>query len=377
MKRVVLIRSNQVDPDPPVEKMASVLAESGHEIVILGWDRENNYYIKEEMLSLQKTTVPIVRFGIKAQFGGGIKKTSKQMFLFQKRIYKWLKHNKNNYDIIHSFDFDTGFVSSCIARRYKKKLVYHILDYYVESHGLNTKLGYIVEKSERYIINHADATIICTEKRKAQIAASRPKKLTVIHNSPMQTSECEVPFRVQGNNEHCKIVYVGILAGNRFIEEIIELVKEDERLEFHIGGFGKLEEKVTNEAKKCERIYFYGRLPYEKTLALERACDIMAAIYDPMIPNHRYAAPNKFYESLMLGKPIVMAKNTGFDEIIESNGIGITIPYTLTGLKEGINNLLLKQPYWNEMHIKSVSLYKKNYSWDAMKDRILKLYNNI
>lgn len=59
----------------------------------------------------------------------------------------------------------------------------------------------------------------------------------------------------------------------------------------------------------------------------------MTAIYDPKVPNHRYAAPNKFYEALMLGKPIVMAKNTGFDEIIEENNIGCLIEYSKSGLK--------------------------------------------
>lgn len=377
MKRVVLVRSNQVNPDPPVEKIAGVLVESGYKVVVLGWDRENNYYLKEETLG-GRDDVRVIRFGIKSQFGGGIKKTSKQLLLFQKRVYNWLKYNKNNYDIIHSFDFDTGFISTYISKKFKKKLVYHILDYYVESHGLKyTKIGYIVEKLEHYVINHADATIICTEKRKAQIAGSKPKQLVVIHNSPMMMSENIVPLKIQGNDKRCKIVYVGILAGTRFIEEIMELVKEDERLEFHIGGFGNLENKIIKQAKRCERIYFYGRLPYEKTLALENACDIMMAIYDPMVPNHQYAAPNKFYESLMLGKPIIMAKNTGFDEIIESNGIGISISYTLEGLKKGINDIILQRDNWDEMHKKSILLYKENYSWDKMKKRILKLYNNI
>ena len=34
----------------------------------------------------------------------------------------------------------------------------------------------------------------------------------------------------------------------------------------------------------------------------------MTAIYDPNISNHYYAAPNKFYEALMLGKPLIMVK---------------------------------------------------------------------
>ena len=53
----------------------------------------------------------------------------------------------------------------------------------------------------------------------------------------------------------------------------------------------------------------YGKLQYSQTLALESQCDIRVATYDPSIRNHKYSAPNKFYESLMLGKPIIMAKD--------------------------------------------------------------------
>lgn len=117
------------------------------------------------------------------------------------------------------------------------------------------------------------------------------------------------------------------------MREIIDFVENDERFELHVGGFGIMEDEIASAAQKCNRIIFYGKLPYNKTLSLENSCNIMTAIYDPKVPNHRYAAPNKFYEALMLGKPIVMAKNTGFDEIIEENNIGCLIEYSKSGLK--------------------------------------------
>ena len=67
-------------------------------------------------------------------------------------------------------------------------------------------------------------------------------------------------------------------------------------------------------AQKCENIFYYGRIPYDRTIALEKECDVMCAIYDPKVPNHYYAAPNKFYEALMLGMPLIMAKGTGSNQ---------------------------------------------------------------
>ena len=74
MKRVILLRSNPVDPDPPVEKAALALLNAGYHVRILGWDRDADYGIKKDLLQISDHKVEVIWFGIKAQFSGGIKK---------------------------------------------------------------------------------------------------------------------------------------------------------------------------------------------------------------------------------------------------------------------------------------------------------------
>ena len=117
-KKIVLLRSNPVNPDPPVEKMAEALLEMGYNVTILGWDRSEKYKSKEDVITLQNgQVVPIIRFGIPAVYGGGIKKTLKALLTFQKRLKGWLKDHRENFDIIHAFDFDTGFIAKRIAKK--------------------------------------------------------------------------------------------------------------------------------------------------------------------------------------------------------------------------------------------------------------------
>lgn len=378
MKRVVLIRSNPVSPDPPVEKAADALLANGYDVTIIGWDRGSSEYEKKEKLPLEHGTAKITRFGIPAIFDGGIKKNFLPLLKFQIRLYVWLKNNKNKYDLIHSFDFDTGFIASRIARKYNKALIYHILDFYVDSHNIPT--GYLkskIKKAELSIIDNADATIICTEKRLEQIKDAKPKRLEIIHNTPKPVNQISDCFCKLRNSARCKIVYVGILAGSRFLREMIKFVENDDRFELHIGGFGIMENEIVEIAEKCSRIYYYGKLPYDKTLALEQVCDIMTAIYDPKVPNHRYAAPNKFYEALMLGKPVVMARNTGFDEIIEKNHIGFLIDFSEKGFSDGMNQLISHKDKWEAMGERMRQLYKKKYSWNEMEKRLINLYSEL
>lgn len=377
-KRVVLIRSNPVSPDPPVEKAADALISNGYDVSIIGWDRGSNIIEKNEILSLEHGHVKIVRLGIPAMFDGGIKKNLLPLVKFLIVLRKWLKNHKNEYDIIHSFDFDTGFVANKIAKKYNKKLVYHILDFYIDSHNIpGDFFKSKIKKAEFAIINSADATIICTEKRREQIEGATPKKLEIIHNTPKMVCQTDDIFNEIKNTSRCKIVYVGILAASRFLKEIIKFVEQDDRFEFHIGGFGAMENEIIAAAGRCERIYYYGKLQYYQTLALEQSCDIMTAIYDPQVPNHKFAAPNKFYESLMLGKPIIMARNTGFDEIIESNHIGCLIEFDENGLSMALNKMIDGKDAWAYVGDRMKRLYKEQYSWLEMERRLVALYNNL
>ena len=178
VQNVVLIRSNPIRPYPRLEKMSNCLAKNGHGVTVLAWDRDADYAPKEEMLSLKDTTVKIIRIGIKGQFSGGFKKNLKGLLKFQKFIYQWLKQHKAEYDVIHAYDFDTGYTALQCAKMFRKKMIYDIPDYYVDSHGMqDSSLGRIVKRLEDSVINRADATIICTEERKNQIAGTKPKKL--------------------------------------------------------------------------------------------------------------------------------------------------------------------------------------------------------
>jgi glycosyltransferase involved in cell wall biosynthesis len=372
--RIVLLRSNPVDPDSRVEKEVNSLTGAGYEVEILAWDRDGDYQINDAYLYLESGKVKIHRFGIPAAFDGGIKNNLIPLIKFNYRVYSWLCKNMNNYDIIHACDFDTAFIASLAAGRFKKKFVYDIFDYYIDAFNVPGFLKKTIEKMDHRIINTADGVIICTEQRKEQIKGTRPRRLVVIHNAPAGLKEIK---KLALDESKIKIVYVGVLIEGRFIEEISEAVKNNPVYEFHVGGFGKLESYLREMSRKYDNIIFYGKLSYKETLELENSCDIMAAIYDPAVPNHYYAAPNKFYEALMLGKPLIMARNTGMSKIVEREGIGELIDFTRSSFSRALALLAERKQEWPVIGAKMKKIYKEHYSWDEMEKRLLNLYKEV
>ena len=370
-KKVCIIRSNPVNPDSRVEKEAWTLKEAGYDVHILAWDRDTNEKEKEGIVSVAGAEIPITRLGHKATFGEGFKNI-KPYLAFQLHMRKWLR--KHDFDIVHSCDFDTAFFSCGIVKRKKQKFIFDIFDFLYDRP--TTFMQKCVKRAQYKLIKKSDAVIICTEERKKQIQGSTPKKLVVIHNTPatVQTGSSTTFSRC---SDKVKLVYVGILQDYRLIKEIIEAVSESDSMEIHIGGFGKYEDYIKEKAAECDNIHFYGRMSYADTLSLEKECDVMLAIYDPSIDNHFYAAPNKFYESLMLGKPVIMVKNTGMSKVVEDNDIGVLIEYSKEGFINGVERLVEQKTEWNSMGERMKLLYNDQYSWAEMGRRLVDLYVNL
>lgn len=380
MKRVVLLRSNPVLPDPPVEKTADFLLSEGYKVTILAWDRSVNKPVEESVVDLTHGQAMVFRAFYKGEFSGGFRKNLNSLIKFQIFLYTWLRKNRDNYDVIHAYDFDTALVASLISRMYNKKFVYAILDYYVASHNLSGSfIGRVIKKLEDHTIGIADVTLICTEKRKEQIKDANPKSIEIIHNTPVEIKEYANSKSVcKSNSDRMKIVYVGIFGNGRLLKELAHAIKCRKDCELHIGGFGAGMESYFEElSEEIDNIFYYGRLKYHDTLRLESECDVMTAIYDPVIPNHKYAAPNKFYESLMLGKPIIMVENTGFDDIIKNESIGELIQYSEESLENALSELIRKRKEWPSMSKNAKRLYNDVYSWNIMQQRLKKVYDSL
>lgn len=369
----VVLRSNPVRPDPRVEKEIRCMSAIMDSILVLCWDR-NSDISTIEINKMNYCNIRYERIGIKSIFGGGIKKNLIPLLKFQINLFLCLLKNRKQYDIIHACDFDTAFIAVLVKVLLRKKLVYDIFDYYVDAFNVPKRLKSLISYLDDFVMEHADKIIICLENRIEQIKKRPNPDIVVIHNTPERKL---IKVNKVNKTNKVKLVYVGVLQKGRLLEEMLDIAINDSELELHIAGFGILSDKIENIARNNENIKFYGKVSYDKTLELEANCDIITAIYDPSIPNHRYAAPNKFYEALMLGKPLIVVENTGIDKIVNKYKIGSVITYSREGLEEGIKSIIHERDRWPEIAKKMERLYYEQYSWDIMKVRLIRLYKEI
>lgn len=371
---ICYVRSTSIINDSRATKEIESLINNNYNVYVIGWDRDkriNDY--KNFKISNKKLESNFFKFN---STYGESKKNIIGLLIFQIHLFIVLIRNNKKYKYIHACDFDCGFISNIVAKIYNKKLVYDMYDYYTDSRPMPAKVEKIVNKLENNVINNAEVSIICGEWRKKQIKNSNPKKLVVIHNTP-NISNINYHKILKSNTKKTKIVYVGVLQDHRLIMETVNELSKYDDFELHIGGFGKYENEIKKIASKSKNIFFYGSLKYNDVLCLEKDCDILLATYDPKIKNHKYSAPNKVYEAMALGKPIIVCKKTGIDELVIKNKTGFAINYCVNDLITKLKEIGTKKSNLNLISSNTKRIYDEKYNWKIMEKRLLKIYNDM
>lgn len=376
----IFLRSGYGNPDSRFEKEVSAVLEAGHNVKIIAWDRESS---KDKIHSIKifNNDVECIHIGVKSNLAAGFKKNLIPMVRFNIRLLKYLKKLSKEYEVIHASDFDTVVPGAIVRRTKHKKLVYDIYDYYTDSHHMPSIIKRIVKFVDTKIINSSDAVIVCNDKRKEQILPAKPRKMYVIHNSPSYIEEFCLPEKYLQKNRF-RVVFIGGFARTgRYIFEMIDVIKNRSDCELIIGGFGHGQDEIQEISKKYKNITFIGKQAYCDVLRIESTADLLTALYDPSLKNHKYAAPNKFYEALMLGKPLVCAKNTNIDELVEVEKIGWVLDIPNESFETEFNKVLDTAIYGNydknQIAAHSKEIFLSKYNWDIMKERLKLLYSEM
>jgi len=368
---IAFLRATHVAPDPRVEKEVNSVLKEHPDILILGWDRDGDL-ARDEVLTFPNGKARILRSGIKSSYGASLG-TLLGMALFQLFLLRQLWKHRKGITAIHASDLGTAFSGLIMAKILRVPLVYDIYDYFVDSFSVPRAVAPLIERIDTFVINRADVVIIVGENRESQLSKAKPKQLVVIHNSPPET---EV-HAVRTGDPRKRFVYVGILSEGRLLAELLELFSRRPDWHLDIGGFGGLEATARKYAAEFENITFHGRLPYAETLKLEASADCLLAVYDPAVPNHKYSSPNKFYEALMLGLPIIVAKDTGVDQLVSAHEVGAVCDYSAGSFEQAAERLFADAGELADIQQRARALFETTFSWEIMEQRLLSIYRSI
>jgi len=365
-----MVRSHY--PDVRINKEAETLLSDGHNVIFLAWDRRNIYDTDRSIYEVRTLKLPVRAGSIKVAF-----------FLPVWWLYLIYQMTFLNFDIVHAADFDTYVPALLISKIKRKKIIYDIFDYYAETivFPVFPKISkFLFSKIDDFLMKFANAIIIADESRIKQIRNNANKHIIVINNSPLDKNFHEINFELQ--NEKLVIFFGGVVQEDKGITNMILAVKDLQNVDLIIQGYcgsKDFENKIYLMCQDLPQVKLYlKRVPYEDILKNTMKADLLFTLYDTKISNNIFASPNKLFEAMMFGKPIIVNEGTTMESIIKKFNCGLVVRYdNIDQIKEAIVKLKLDYSLRKKLGENGRKAYETIYSWEIMKKRLLQLYKLI
>ncbi|MGO3125623.1 MAG: hypothetical protein ACTIKR_16500 [Advenella sp.] len=326
---LVFVRSFVPDFDGKLKKYMSVLSQAGISYHFVGWARADILPEQSARFSYFKRRAPL---------GNGLKNIF-NLFLWNIYLFQWLFNKRKNVGCIHVVDFDSVIPCFVFSRLFRRPLIFDIYDKYSSMRKMPRALATLIDKLENYCIKRADLSILADSSRYEQHELSPgAKNVIVLENVPIAAIEKTLFHTPEA--KRWDIGYFGVLEPvHRGLEDLLELALQCPEIGLHIAGYGPLDAFIATKAGPSSNIHFYGARSSQEGLAIMGQMDIMTGLYYRSVPNHLYAAPNKYYEHLMLGVPLVTTVGTPPGEKVTRLNTGWAVSEGVQALQRWLDGL--------------------------------------
>lgn len=365
--RVLIVRSRAIDPS--VKKIASALAKNGYNVHLLLWDRTGEQ-------SDPNNDIYRTHFcRIKAPYDSLLAVFYLPLWWLFELGFLMKYSNKNT--IIHACDFDTLWPAVCVKIIKRLPLNYSILDFYADNFPQSTPhfIRNIIAFAEKFGLRYTNTTFLADESRLVQIKGARYNNIAYIYNTPQEPNFCDEKKALPDSNKFV-LFYAGVLHESRGLRQIIEAIEDIEDIIFLVAGTGpesSLFENLSNVERK--KIKYIGWITYDEVIRQTILSDCIIALYDPRIPNNKYASPNKLFEAMMCRKPIIVNEGTSMTTIVQNEKCGLIVSFkNISQIKDAILTLENDINLCRLLGDHGREAYEKRYNWDIMQKRLVENY---
>lgn len=390
--RVIMLVANQYPPDARVQKEAKSLMASGYFVSVLSWDRERNRKLIEIV-----DGIPVRRFRHLYARGFASFFVSGCLFLVDCLMVLAREALQHERVVVHCHDFNTlpvGWLLRSLSGRFT--LIY-------DSHESFPELlltiapriiATLVRAVERVMLARVDAVIAVNDVILQNLRGySKAPGVAIYNTPPLTVSQISGPdteneishLRDEYGGETFVLLYYGTILPHRGLHALLDaadLTSESSspKLIFLVVGDGPLATSLYLEAQQrmlMHKVRFYPHVAFERAMRMVKAADAVYVGFEPEDPNNYFASPNKLFEAMAVGTP-VLASGFGFlGRLVQTLGCGVTLE-SITGpsILAGIQRLS-HEDVKNRCAANGLYWFKSYYNWDVMARRLDDIYRDV
>ncbi len=363
---------NFIDYERRIKNQAESSAESGHSIKIISLGKPGDKLaVIQNGISIRRITTPFFK-------GGPLKFIHFNLKVFLLLFYERLQ-------IVHCHDLWT-LPAVYLLRIIKKfNIVYDAHEYYegLEIFNRNRIRKKLWMLAEQMAIKKVDVLITISDPIAGLYHKKYPdlQKIEVIRNLPQK----ERPSESQNNDILPKttdklIVFQGHFKPGRGLIQLIESMKLLDKVHLVLIGGGEIEndirEKIVNFDLQS-KVSLIGYIPTDQLITTTSRADLGVVLFEKTSLNYTYALPNKFFEYIMAGIPILASNLDTLTEYLETYGLGMSVnPEDVEEIAQSIKIMLSdenKLKEWRDNAIKASRIL----NWENESIKMNQIYENI
>ena len=362
-KKIILLFLGNYTYDARCINMTDSLIKDNHQVTIISETPSNNLFQSHDSFTNKKIILP----------KNGILRYYKFHQIIKKKL------NQIKFDVLIACDI---FSLAAVSKYYnQKKIIYDNREIYSQLHAHKNKplYKYFWKFFEKYYIKYTNIILFTADSDKKYLSKIYPiinqKKLSVIYNYPKYSplsynKNIRKHFNLSSKTKI--ILYQGVIQSGRGIKKLIHVIKSlNNVVAVCVGDGENLKEYIhlVDKLNLNNKFFFTGKLPYTQILQYASDADLGWLIINKKSKSNELALPNKFFEYLLMGLPVLSNNLPNIKPIIKKYKIGHVV------LDDTVNNLsfaskkMLSENYTKE-NIHNIS---KNFTWQKQHNQFIRL----
>ena len=335
-RRAVVSVTNDLVTDQRVHKTCLTLQKAGYDVLLVG-------RVRRQSPPMDARPYAVCR--MRLLFGKG------PLFYAEYNIRLFLYLLCHRAALLFSNDLDTLLPNFFVSRLKRSELVYDSHEYFTETPELTGRPGVqkVWKGIEGFVLPRLEEMITVCDSIAALFEEKYGLECHVVRNIPPRRAlPPKGDRKTLGLPEHGHLLVLqgsGINIQRGAEELLLAMQYLDDCLLLVIGGGDVLPQlkRLAQELRLTERVRFLPRMSYAGMMAYTQLADFGFCLDKDTNLNYRYSLPNKLFDFIQAGVPVIAAHLPEIEKVIRRYDLGLFIedhaPETIARtVREGLSD---------------------------------------
>lgn len=267
--------------------------------------------------------------------------------IFQWLVWTWqLRSVLKEYQpaVIQAHGLATMPAAVLAKRSLGVPLVFDAHELETERQGWGIALKLTAKLLESHVIREADRMLVVSERIRAWYESHhpgvRPILVRNIPTLPTGSQPSELRSRLAIPDDDLVFLYIGQLGLGRGLYAAIEAFKKvAPNKHLVMMGAGPESEHIKREISGFSNLHLHPAVPSDSVVYTAAGADVGLSLIEDTCLSYRYCLPNKLFECLQAGLPVIVSNLPEQEEFVRNYDCGWSVSPTPKGIRNIVNEL--------------------------------------